>query len=45
VNAAVIPLIAFAHGCDVVARRGVCYVLTLVANHVSEIVESFASEF
>jgi len=44
-NASISPVIAFDHSCKAVATMGVCYVLELIATHVSEIVESFASEF
>jgi hypothetical protein len=44
-NASISPVIAFAHGCEAVAPMGVCYVLELITTRVSEIVESFASEF
>src|SRR4030042_415568 len=39
------PLIAFANGCDVILSKPVCLLLNMVATTVSEIVESFASEF
>ena len=39
------PYIAFAHGCEVVYKRLVIIVLSMIADCVSEIVESFASEF
>ncbi|HEX9896602.1 MAG TPA: hypothetical protein VGA85_02950 [Dehalococcoidales bacterium] len=39
------PLIAFADGCEAVINRPVCLLLDLVATTVSEIVDSFASEF
>lgn len=45
VNPKVIPLVAFWYGCEAVKGKGVCYTLSRIAEHVSEIVESFAAEF
>lgn len=39
------PLIAFAEGCEAVRGRSVCLLLNIVATTVSEIVDSFVSEF
>ncbi len=39
------PLIVFADGCPGVARRGVRHVLGKIADQVSEVVETFATEF
>jgi hypothetical protein len=39
------PYIVFWKGCDAVYGRGVAAVLSQIAEHVSEIVESFAPEF
>jgi hypothetical protein len=41
----VMPLIAFWEGCRAVQNVGVCLTLRLMADKVSEIVESFAPEF
>lgn len=41
----ILLLIAFAEGCKAVRHNAVCYVLTIIANQVDEIVESFATEF
>lgn len=45
VDSDILLLIAFAKGCEAVKYNGVCYVLSLIANHVDEIVESFTSDF
>jgi hypothetical protein len=45
VDSYIIPTIAFADGCEVVRMRSVCIVLEKILTCVSEIVESFASEF
>lgn len=45
VNVQITPLIAFANGCVPVFSKPVCLLLNLSATTVSEIVESFASEF
>lgn len=45
VDAKLVPVIAFWNGCAAVQHRGVCQTLAQIAEHVSEIVESFGSEF
>ena len=45
VNINLTPYMAFAHGCEAVRKRLVIITLNIIAEHVSEIVESFASEF
>ncbi len=45
VDANILPLVSFWKGCDPVKTRGVIYVLDLIAKQVSEIVDSFGSEF
>jgi hypothetical protein len=45
VHTDILPLIAFWKGCKAVQNVGVCFSLHLMANKVSEIVESFAPEF
>ena len=41
----IFPSIAFWEGCEAVTGSGVCFTLSQIAEHVSEIVESFAPEF
>lgn len=41
----VIPLVAFSEGCEAVRLKSVTFTLGIIAEHVSEIVESFAPEF
>lgn len=45
VDTHVLPLIAFWKGCKAVRNVGACLALRLMADKVSEIVESFAAEF
>jgi hypothetical protein len=45
VDAQIHPLIAFANGCDTVRGKGVYFVLDIIEIRVSEIIDSFASEF
>jgi len=45
VDSDILLLIAFAKGCEAVKFNGVCFVLSLIANHVDEIIESFAAAF
>lgn len=45
VNASVSPVIAFAQTCRAVNNMGVLYVLEGITEYVSEVIESFASEF
>jgi hypothetical protein len=45
VQARFTPLIAFAVGCPAVRGRGVCSVLSAIAEHVSETIEGFGPEF
>ncbi len=45
VNVQIHPLIGFANGCEAVVNKPVCLLLDLIGTTVSEIVESFTSEF
>jgi hypothetical protein len=45
VDSKILLLIAFAEGCEAVQHIAVCYALTLIANHVEEIIEGFAPDF